>query len=230
MFPRAALGRGLDQRILMQISRKTSFAAGAVMALVLGSGTAYAATGGTFILGKANTAGTTTVLSNAKGTALMLNSKSGTPSLKVNRTTKVPNLNADLLDGISSNSLALTSGRTGYVTAPGTWADLDGDGVDDVILAVADCPAGSMLTGGGSSDFTSTGVVVDDSPFGGGSWVAVALADPTDVASDLEAHAVCYNPRGRVAGAVAARTSAKTTDTARSQYLSELSARLADRK
>jgi hypothetical protein len=214
----------------MQISRKTSFAAGAVMALVLGSGTAYAATGGTFILGKANAAGTTTVLSNAKGTALTLNSKSGTPSLKVNRTTKVPNLNADLLDGISSSSLALTSGRTGSVTAPGTWVDMDGDGTSDVIMAVADCPAGSMLTGGGNSDFTSTGVIVDNSPLDAGSWVAVALADPTDVASDLEAHAVCYNPRGRVAGAVAARTTAKATDTARSQYLSELGTRLADDK
>lgn len=214
----------------MQISRKTSFAAGAVMALVLGSGTAYAATGGTFILGKANTAGTTTVLSNAKGTALTLNSKSGTPSLKVNRTTKVPNLNADLLDGVNSSNLALTSGRTGYVTGPGAWVDADGDGSSDFIMAIADCPAGSILTGGGSSDFTSTGVVVDDSPLGAGGWVAVALADPTDVASDLEAHAVCYNPRGRVAGAVAARSAAKATDTARSRYVSELGARLADDK
>jgi hypothetical protein len=214
----------------MQISRKTSFAAGAVMALVLGSGTAYAATGGTFILGKANTAGTTTALSNAKGTALTLNSKSGTPSLKVNRTTKVPNLNADLVDGINSSSLALTSGRTGVVTAPGSWVDLDGDGSSDAVMAIADCPAGSMLTGGGTSDFTSTGVVVDDSPLGSGSWVGVALADPTDVASDLEAHAVCYNPRGQVAGAAAARTSAKSTDTARSQYISDLGDRLADDK
>ena len=40
----------------MNVSRKTTFAAGAIMALILGSGTAYAATGGNFRLGEANTA------------------------------------------------------------------------------------------------------------------------------------------------------------------------------
>ena len=35
-------------------------------------------------------------LNNSNGTALTLRSKSGTPSLKVDRTTKVPNLNADM--------------------------------------------------------------------------------------------------------------------------------------
>jgi hypothetical protein len=211
----------------MHISRKTSFAAGALMALVLGSGTAYAATGGTFILGKSNTAGATTVLSNANGTALTLNSKNGTPSLKVNRTTKVPNLNADLVDGLDSSSFALATGKTGYVTAAGTWEDLDGDGISDIITAIAQCPAGSMLTGGGRSDFTTTGVVVDSRPIGAGGWVVAALADTTDVASDIEAYAVCYNPKGRVAGAAPARTAPGTSDT--SLYLDELQTKLADR-
>ena len=210
----------------MQISHKTSFAAGAVMALVLGSGTAYAATGGTFILGKANSAGATTTLSNANGTALSLSSKSGTPSLKVNRTTKVPNLNADLVDGLDSGSFALASGRTGYVTAPGSWDDVDGDGIADVIMAIAQCPAGSMLTGGGRSDFTNTGVVLDSRPIGAGGWVVTAVADPAETASDIEAYAVCYNPRGRVTGAALARStdSGSSTDVAR--YRNQLDARL----
>lgn len=210
----------------MQISRKTSFAAGAVMALVLGSGSAYAATGGTFILGKSNSAATTTVLSSTGGTALSLNSKSGTPSLKVNRTTKVPNLNADLVDGLDGGSFALASGRTGYVTGSGSWEDVDGDSVNDIIMAVAQCPAGSMLTGGGRSDFTSTGVVVDSRPIGSGGWAVAALADTTDVASDIEAYAVCYNPKGRVTGATLARSTAGDATSDIDRYRNQLGARL----
>jgi hypothetical protein len=100
----------------MRVSRKTSFAAGAMAALVLGSGTAYAATGGSLILGMSNKAGATSVLSNKNGVALSLNSKSGTPSLKVNRSVKVPNLNADMVDGLSAGSFALAKGNTGHVT------------------------------------------------------------------------------------------------------------------
>lgn len=210
----------------MQISRKTSFAAGALMALVLGSGSAYAATGGTFILGKANTAGATTVLSNTRGTALTLNSTAGTPSLKVNRTTKVANLNADLVDGLNSSSFALASGTTGYVTGTGSWVDVDGDGANDVIMAIAQCPAGSMLTGGGRADFTSTGVLVDSRPIGAGGWVATVFADPTELGSDIEAYAVCYNPKGRVTGARLARSSAGDSTSDIAAYRNELATRL----
>jgi hypothetical protein len=60
------------------------------------SGTAYAATGGTFILGKANSASAVSSLSNSAGTALRLSSKAGTPPLSVSSTVQVPNLNASL--------------------------------------------------------------------------------------------------------------------------------------
>ena len=60
-----------------------TFVAGAATALVLGTGTAYAATGGTFVLGHANRAGTATSLTNPNGTALSLHSKAGVPSLRV---------------------------------------------------------------------------------------------------------------------------------------------------
>ena len=74
--------------------------------LVLGGiGVTMAATGGTFLLGKSNSAGATTSLTNSAGTALSLNSKAGTAPLKVNRTTKVSHLNADLLDGLDSSAL-----------------------------------------------------------------------------------------------------------------------------
>jgi hypothetical protein len=78
------------------------------------SGTAYAATGGTFLLGKANTATTVTSLSNSKGTALSLSSKAGTPPLSVNSAVQVPNLNASEVDGYSAYSFVQGSG-TAYV-------------------------------------------------------------------------------------------------------------------
>src|SRR3569832_1543832 len=94
----------------MRISRTASFGIGAVMALVIGSGTAYAATGGTFLLGRSNVAGKTTTLTNKKGSALALNSALGAPPLKVNRSIKVPDLNSDLLDGMDQSDFALASG------------------------------------------------------------------------------------------------------------------------
>jgi hypothetical protein len=79
------------------------------------SGTAYAATGGTFLLGKANTATSLTSLTNSKGTALSLSSKAGTPPLTVNSAVQVPNLNASTVDGYSAYSFVHGSG-TAYVT------------------------------------------------------------------------------------------------------------------
>ncbi len=68
-----------------------------------GTGTAYAANGGTFRLGKSNSATTTTKLTNTKGTALKIISKAGTPPISVgSNSTKVPYLNADKLDGKDS--------------------------------------------------------------------------------------------------------------------------------
>jgi hypothetical protein len=201
---------------------KAGIAAGAIATLIIGSGTAYAATGGNFILGKANAAGTTTSLKNPNGTALTLTSRPGTPALRVSNGVKVPQLNADKLDGRDSSQFALTSGRTAYKRALGAWEDLDGDGVGDAIVAFAQCPLGSRLTGGGFTDFTETGVVVDNSPTGARIWVVAALADPTvDSGSDLEAYAVCYNPRGSVGGGTtAARTLGGVSP--RSDYLRRL--------
>lgn len=81
----------------------------AYLALVLTmTGTAYAATGGTFLLGKANRAGVTTALTNrGKGAALRLNAHNlTTPVLSVGRNhTHIRNLNADYLDGVTASRL-----------------------------------------------------------------------------------------------------------------------------
>ncbi len=79
-------------------------------------GSAYAATGGNFVLGRANKATTTTALTGtpASGSALAVtNGTSGLPAaafkvtgggtpLTVNSSARVSNLNADLLDGLDS--------------------------------------------------------------------------------------------------------------------------------
>lgn len=79
-------------------------------------GTTYAATGGNFILGRSNSASSTTSLSSSGsgpalkatntsiGTAGNFNVTAGHPPLTVNSGTKVANLNADKLDGKDSSA------------------------------------------------------------------------------------------------------------------------------
>jgi hypothetical protein len=87
------------------------------------SGTAYAATGGTFLLGKSNRATTVTSLTNSKGTALSLAARSGSPVIKVNNSVRIPSLNASLLQGkapsafLGVNQTAKDSQRLGGTTA-----------------------------------------------------------------------------------------------------------------
>ena len=69
------------------------------------SGTAIAATGSTFVTGRANIATTTTTLTDSAGTPLALSARSGYAPLTVNSSTKVGRLNADLLDGLDSSAL-----------------------------------------------------------------------------------------------------------------------------
>ena len=103
----------------MNIRTTTAFATGAVFALVLGTGTAYAANGGHFVLGGNNYESREASLNNSNGTALTLQVQvPGTPSLKVNRTTKVPNLNADLVDGLKLAPDRPQSSRSGRAQAP----------------------------------------------------------------------------------------------------------------
>jgi len=127
------------------------------------SGTAYAATGGTFLIGKSNYATTATGLTNSAGTALSLASKTGYPPLAVNQTVKVSRLNADLLDGVDSSALQrrvsgtcntgsaiVAVSGTGSVTChlisstnmvvTASVGNIDGN---------ATCPSGWLLTGGG---------------------------------------------------------------------------------
>lgn len=182
----------------MQISGK-SFAAGVLVTLVLSSGTAVAATGGKFILGGSNTVNRTSTLTNSAGTALSLNSKAGTAPLRVNRTTKVANLNSDRLDGLDSKQLALRSGRTGlrYTTdEPLQHYQFDEDVEPEGLVAVATCPAGTIATGGGP--WNPGGHPVYDS-LGEENYWAVVTTDLAATPATFGANVTCYNPRGSVA-------------------------------
>ena len=61
----------------MNIRTTTAFATGAIFALVLGTGTAYAANGGNFKLGGNNYESREASLNNSGGTALTLRSQAG---------------------------------------------------------------------------------------------------------------------------------------------------------
>ena len=94
---------------LRKLHRPSHSTVVAYVALVLAmSGTAVAATGGTLLLGKGNTAGRTTALTNhGTGAALRLAAHNlTTPPLAVGLNhTKVRNLNADFLDGLTAARL-----------------------------------------------------------------------------------------------------------------------------
>lgn len=180
--------------------------------LVLGGGSAMAATGGSFILGRSNGASTTTTLTNSTGTALSLKAPATKAPLAVSNGVRVPNLNADKVDGVSVEGLARTAGRTGTREVFSTSLSLDpaSNGRTDTLLAEARCPAGTILTGGGYEDMTQTGIVFVNAPNPEATmWQAVVAVDPTvneDVQS-VVAWATCYNP----VGAVPAQTTALST-------------------
>jgi hypothetical protein len=110
------------------------------VALVIAmSGSAYAATGGTFILGKANQATTLTSLSNSDGTALALSSAHGKPPRTVNSSVQVPKLNATELDSPPA---------TAFLPATGTAANSN---------ELGGVPADQFLLGNGVSQTVSVG-------------------------------------------------------------------------
>jgi len=74
------------------------------------SGTAVAATGGNFILGKSNTATAESSLTNMRGSALKLTSKAASPPLEVSNSIQVPNLNASELGGMPANAFLGANG------------------------------------------------------------------------------------------------------------------------
>jgi hypothetical protein len=177
------------------------FVAGVVVTTLVAGGGAVAATGGKFILGKSNASTSTTTLTAKRGPALSLKAN-GAPALRVDNARKVPNLNADRIDGLDSTQLARTSAKSGAYDFTGQLVDLDENGLDDAIIAAATCPAGSQMTGGGAMDLTATGVTFVNTPNTGESWLVAVLIseDATESGEDVVASVVCYNAKGTLPG------------------------------
>ena len=156
-----------------------------VALLVSLSGTAWAATGGNFILGQGNGATTQTGLTgNLAGRALQLTNTNtgagatplgltagaGRPPFVTNSGTKVPNLNADKLDGVDSTGFLAVGGKaadsnlldgvdsTGFLPVSGKAADADKlDGLDSSAFARGNVTiSGAAFTVGLSGTFPVT--------------------------------------------------------------------------
>lgn len=203
----------------------TSLGLIAIGAVLAGTGTAAAATGGPFVLGRDNTASTPTILRNSStGANLTLPAaRAGQPPLAVSSSSgRVNFFNSDKLDGLDSSSFALAGGRVGSVEAFGKPVEVvTPDGTPETVyVAYAACPAGTKLTGGGHETWTQTGEWMSRAASkdwadvlelpGTNGWMVVTSPDEGTVAADFAdaaaagvvAVAHCYNPRGAVTGAV----------------------------
>jgi hypothetical protein len=78
------------------------------------SGTAVAATGGDFILGKSNTAASVSALANSKGTALSLTAGPTAAPLTVSNSTVVPKLDASELGGTPASGFVQGNGAVTF--------------------------------------------------------------------------------------------------------------------
>jgi hypothetical protein len=185
---RSAVGK------VMWVGRATVFLVGlaVIVALVLGVATmALGATGGNFILGKANAAGAVSRLTaNIAGPALnLVNTSTGTgatalnlqvaptkPPLKVNSSQRVANLNADRLDGMNPRELPGTIASTATIHSfPGIPFDL------------GTSAAGWKFVGNPAPDIPTR----SSSRLVGAA--AVPLGDPTATAINYD---LCYRPSG----------------------------------
>jgi hypothetical protein len=182
---------------------------GLVAAIVLMALPAMGVTGGSFVLGRQNTAENRTALKGATETAnlrventadkpaLSLATSEDAPPMAVNSKKKVTNLNADTVDGLDSADLNDADSIDGLDSA-----DLkDADTIDDIdsadiahdlrIVHVsgtathanssfdADCPTGTVAISGGAHVGSSGWVLRESFPFGF-SWVV----ELTDVRQD----------------------------------------------
>ncbi len=149
------------------------------------SGTAYAATGGDFILGKANTASSVSSLTNNKGTALSLSSSSTTPPLKVSNSVQVPNLNASELGGQAASAFLGVHGTAANST------ELGGQPASAYLGVNGTAANSSELGGQPASDYlTGTGQIASDTA----TVASESITDvtvPSAVAKDYELQLDC---------------------------------------
>jgi hypothetical protein len=160
------------RRLLPGFLRSVSPSAVAVTVSLLigGAGFADAATGGTFILGKANKETSTASLADTRGTPLALYGPAGKAPLAVNRKVLVKNLNAQYLGGLTVTGLAVTGGegytKFGMPTSIGSTAK--------VVVSTGRLPAGTYYVSATALIVLATGDT------NGSCWIATA-SDPANM-------------------------------------------------
>ena len=164
-----------------------------MLALVVGvASAAFGANGQAWILGKGNVATAITKLAGAAGvngpmlqlinnnadpndTALDLRVQAGEAPMRVNSTTRVDSLNADLLDGQDASQFVPTNTnsfvrnriyRNESALGPGTQL---GDGT---FVQAAACNAGDVVLSGGPANLSGTTDMVESFPNNSGTWSA----------------------------------------------------------
>ena len=120
-----------------------------------GVGIAGAATGGNFILGKANGETTQAYLNNSTGTPLKLVAPANAAPLKVSNSNLVSGLNSQYLGGFSAQQVA--TGGDGF-TAPGTDTPLNNTAAKEV-ASTGSLPGGTYYVNATALLFVASGDV-----------------------------------------------------------------------
>ncbi|MBO0816281.1 MAG: hypothetical protein J2P30_14210 [Actinobacteria bacterium] len=177
---------------------------GAGFVLLAGGTAAGAATGGNFILGKANTETTQATLTNTKGTPLKLAAPTNAAPLKVSNANLVAGLNAQYLSGMTAPQVA--TGGDGF-TLNGTNTALTP--VAQVITSTGALPAGTyyvtataLLFIGGGDQFGfcdtlkgSDGTIIargGGSVLSGGNFVQAAATAAVSVTAGDKLQEACW--------------------------------------
>jgi hypothetical protein len=167
------------KRLLRRRPAPGTIMGGLALFITLG-GVGYAATGGNFLLGNANTAGNTSALSSGVTTgptlsavntggksAARFTANAGIAPFSVSNTTKIGNLNADLLDGLDSTSF-LRSDHLAADTDSGTCTADSGRGICAIFTLGLAHPGRLLLNATGSwytvrlDDDSGPGSATDD--------------------------------------------------------------------
>jgi hypothetical protein len=149
------------------------------LGIVLTTGTAEAATGGAFVLGRANSTAGTTSLTSSNATPLSLRGPTNTAPLSIGvNQTVVPHLNSDLLDGLHAS--AFQRKLTGQCLAGEVVAGLNGVGT--LVCRPVPTQWFAVVSADGSLDSGTDGVDSGRYLKGAGSYYVQVPADASQCA------------------------------------------------
>ena len=158
----------------------TNLSSGTVnSARITGSYTGITGTGALAAGSIASGFGTIATGNTIQGSRLISTTATGVAPLTVNSTTKVANLNVDLLDGLDSTAFAAASGSSNYIqnsmTQQSGYFNITGNGV----------LGGSLSVGGGSIELSTSGLIGDGFSIQSASDLSIYSANGLDISGGL---------------------------------------------